>query len=61
MNKEALLALATKWQRIGAEPVTRNENPDYQLVNATSDGFRVGVNKCADDLIALVKLLGGLR
>ncbi len=59
MNDAILKEMITVWREKAKEPDCRNGSPDAVAANAFADGVRSGLRKCADDLDALLTLLGG--
>ena len=58
MNQDTLIALAAKWAR----EATPSDGPSDASQDAFEKGItmgnRVALNRCADDLLKLIKLLG---
>ena len=58
MNDTVLKELATKWLRNAKPPEVSDGSPDAAIGNAIAKGVRIGLEKCADDLLSIIKLLG---
>ena len=58
MNKEALLALAAKWARDAAPQEGPSDGSQDTFEKGINMGNRIALNRCAADLVALIKLLG---
>ena len=58
MKKEILIALVEKWRRVVESDNTRDGSENAKVENAKLDGINVGIKRCGNDLIQLVKLLG---
>jgi hypothetical protein len=58
MNKEALLALAAKWAREATQSEGPNDASQDAFEKGITMGNRIALNRCADDLLKLIKLLG---
>jgi hypothetical protein len=58
MNEIVLKELAKKWKADAEPPQCEDGSDDAKLGNALGKGVRIGLNSCADDLLAIIKLLG---
>ena len=58
MNDQVLKELATKWLRDAKPPEAMDGSDDVKLGNALAKGVRIGLEKCAGDLLSIIKLLG---
>ena len=58
MNQEALIALADKWERESNPPEVEVAEAKDAFEKGMTMGNRVALNRCADDLVKLIKLLG---
>ena len=58
MKDAVLKEPATKWLRDAKPPEISNGSPDAALGNALEKGVRIGLEKCAGDLLSIIKLLG---
>ena len=59
MNEEVLKELAAKWKHDAKPLEITDGSPDAALGNALSKGVRIGLEKCSDDLLKIIELLGG--
>jgi hypothetical protein len=59
MKDATLIELAKRWKR--EAPVAEDiDDTEYaKIVSAQEEGERIAKNECADDLLILVRLLGG--
>ncbi len=58
MNDAVLKELAAKWLRDAKPPEVADGSDEAKLGNALAKGVRMGLEKCAGDLLSIVKLLG---
>ena len=58
MKDAVLKELATKWLRDAKPPEIMDGSEDAKLGNALAKGIRIGLEKCAGDLLSIIKLLG---
>ena len=58
MKDAVLKELATKWLRDAKPPEIMDGGEDAKLGNALAKGVRIGLEKCAGDLLSIIKLLG---
>ena len=58
MKSAILLELAARWERDARPPQCEDGAPQAQLTNAEYKGERRAKGLCAEDLRALVRLLG---
>lgn len=58
MNQEVLIALAAKWARESNPPEVQDAEPKDAFEKGITMGNRIALNRCADDLVKLIKLLG---
>lgn len=58
MNETVLKELASRWKRDARPPEVVDGSPEAIASNALAKGMRFGLEKCADDLQSLIKLLG---
>jgi hypothetical protein len=57
MKKEVLEALVEKWRKDSVSPETQDGSKEAEVGNAKGDGFRKGLQVCAEDLESLIQLL----
>ncbi len=58
MKDAVLLELAARWERDARPPEVEDGDPRAQVTNAEYKGERRSKGVCAEDLRALVRLLG---
>ena len=58
MKDVVLKELAAKWRRDAKPPEVMDGSPEAASSNALVKGVRVGMEKCASDLLQLMQLLG---
>ena len=58
MNDAVLKELAAKWKRDAVPPECVDGSPESKAGNALAHGVRIGLQKCSDDILALIKLMG---
>ena len=58
MKNSTLMELVAKWERDAKPPVVEDGGESAKLGNALAKGVRVGLGSAANDLKALILLLG---
>lgn len=58
MRDSVILELAEKWEREAREPLCQNGSEEAKIPNAIADGERRAQLKCANDIRALIALIG---
>ena len=58
MNDTVLKELAAKWKRDAVPPEVVDGSLEAKASNALAQGVRIGLEKCAGDLLSIIKLLG---
>ena len=59
INEAILRELAAKWKHDAKPQQVCDGSPDTALENALSKGVRLRLEKCSDDLLKIIELLGG--
>ena len=59
INEAILRELAAKWKHDAKPPQVCDGISDAALGSALSKGVRLGLEKCSDDLLKIIELLGG--
>lgn len=58
MNNTVLKELAAKWKRDAVPPEVVDGSLEAKTGNVLAHGVRIGLEKCAGDLLSIIKLLG---